>query len=136
MQSVHGPPPVPQVVSALFWQVLVLSQQPVAQLVGSQDAPPLLDVLEPELDVEVPPPSSPLPLLLVVLPPYPLDDPPVELDEPELVPPPVEPPLVLKPPEDAALRNFPSSAGSGADVAHATAATAPMASRMFAGLPR
>lgn len=65
VQSVHEPPPVPHAVSAI-WQVPVLSQHPVAQLFASQVVPPLL--LAP-LELVDAPPSSPLLLVLDVVPP-------------------------------------------------------------------
>jgi hypothetical protein len=42
VQSLQGPPPVPQVVSPAVWHVLVESQQPVAHEVLSHVAPLLL----------------------------------------------------------------------------------------------
>lgn len=65
VQSVQEAAPMPQAVSVEpVWQVLVLSQQPVAQLVISHVLPPLPLPLE-EVDD---PPSSPDPPEEVVLP--------------------------------------------------------------------
>jgi hypothetical protein len=122
VQSVHIPPPVPQVVSPLVWQVPVPSQQPVGHDVELQLPPSL--VLEPPLLVLEPP-------LLVLDPPLlVLDPPPLVLDA--LVPPPLlplplpsEPPLppplkVEKPP--SRLRSAPSELDpTGPPVAHANA---------------
>jgi hypothetical protein len=63
VQSLHVPPAVPHAVSDI-WQVPVLSQHPVAQLVASHVVPPLLLVLVP-LEL-VDPLSSPLLLVLEV----------------------------------------------------------------------
>ncbi len=132
VQSVHGLPPVPQVaVSVPVWHMpLMLSQQPVAQFVESHVPPPLLD------EVELPP-SSPLPLLVAPLElvEYPLELP-AELDEPDELPPFDPPLLVVKAPDEVPLVHLPSSAGSGADVAQAAAATAPASSSTFVGAPR
>jgi hypothetical protein len=60
VQSAHGEPVEPHVVSDDGWQVFELSQQPMQEL--SQVPPPLLLVLVP-----LEPPSSPVPPLLLVL---------------------------------------------------------------------
>jgi hypothetical protein len=130
VQSAHVLPPVPQfALSVPVWHMLLLSQQPMGQLVESHVAPPLLD------EVELPP-SSPLPLLLVEPPEllgYPLELP-VELDDPDELAP-LDPLLVVRAPEEL-LTHLPSSAGSGADVAQAATATPPARRRTFAGVPR
>lgn len=67
VQSVHDPPPVPQVESVLvIWHMPVASQQPV-QFVESHVAPPLLLLVLVPLELVELPPSSPLPLLLVLV---------------------------------------------------------------------
>ncbi len=67
VQSLHETPPVPHTAGSVpTWHVPLLSQQPLAQLVESHAAAPLLLVLVP---LE-PPPSSPLLLLVLdVVPP-------------------------------------------------------------------
>jgi hypothetical protein len=117
VQSVHGPPAAPHVVSLAVWHMLLVSQHPVPHEVLSHVAPLLLLVLLP-----VPLLLEALPELLALLV-YEL------LEEPDPLEPPLLPlplPLVLRNPEAASVaRKIPNSPGATPPLAQATKATAP-----------